>query len=45
MKWGDKLVKYYNMITTGKTLCSCTREFGNDEIYIFMLWYVNGGKN
>ena len=45
MKWGDKLVKYYNMVTAGKTLFSYTREFGNDDIRIFMLSYVNGGKN
>ncbi len=45
MKWGDRLVKYYNMVTTGKMLLARTREYGDDEVCNFMMWYVNGGKN
>ena len=45
MKWGDRLVHYYNMLTMGKEILALTREYGNHDIYNFMLCYINGGKN
>jgi len=45
MKWGDRLVKYYNMVILGEMLLTRTKEYGYHDVCNFMLWYVNGGKN
>ena len=45
MKWGDRLIKYCNMVTMGRNIIARTREYGNYDLYNIILWYVNGGKN